>query len=328
MTRKKALWRPLALTGALALGTLGRRAFLNTLPGADDNFFHWTGPTTEFHDNRLGRIVLPVRYYRADVFLGMFSAALSPVQAALPSPDLHPVRIAEDRTQIVIAAYNYLQSDAGPYGEVLIGTLCTFRRAAPPILPLLLESRYPSAAYFVFHLPVTTPIARDGGREVWGYPKFIGDMNFDLRPGCRSVRLREAGEHILTLLIKQRGAMLQDNRPLRTYTVHHGDVLRTTIPARTIYRRSLQPGSGSLVLGEHAIAVQLREFGISLTPFMTRSYLSFAAILPEGTSVGPAARAYPGHTGRDVFAGLHTIRYDDHRTPVTVSPVQASAEES
>lgn len=325
MTRMKALWKPLALTGALALGNLGRRAFLNTLPGADAKLFHWTGPTSEFIDKRHGRIVLPVRYYLADVFLGMFSAALKPVQAALPSPDLHPVRLGEDRTQIVIAGYNYLQTDAGPYGEVMIGALCTFGHEAPPVLPLLMEARYPSAAYFVFHLPVTTVPARDGGRDLWGFPKFIGDMNFDLRPHCRSVRLREGAEHILTLTIKQRGGLVRDNRPMRTYTIHNGDVLRTTIPARMIYRSNLAPASGSLVLGEHAIAVQLREFEISPTPFMTRSSLSFAAILPEGVPVGVTERPYPGHLGRDVFAGHHTIRYDDHRTPVTVSPVEASA---
>lgn len=327
MNRTKALWKPLALTGALALGNLGRRAFFNTLPGADAKFFHWTGSTGEFTDKHHGRIVLPIRYYRADVFLGVFSAALKPVKAALPSPDLHPVRLGENRTQIVIAAYNYLQTDAGPYGEVLIGALCTLGHEAPPVLPLLLESRYPSAAYFVFHLPVTTVPTRDGGRNQWGYPKFIGDMNFDLRPHCRSVRLREGAEHILTLTIKQRGMLVRDNRPLRTYTVYNGDILRTTIPARTIYQTSLAPNSGSLVLGEHAIAVQLREFEVSPTPFMTRSMLSFAAILPEGVTVAPAARPYPGHQGRDVFAGHHTIRYDDFRTPVTVSPVEASASE-
>jgi len=321
MRIRRFLRKPLALTGALTLGYLGTRAFFNTLPGADERFFEWTGPAHRVTVSGVD-MILPVKYYRTDAFLAIFSADREAIQATLPGPGLFPVRFSQNRANLVIAAFNYHQYSfdhqhmGDPYGEVAIGTFCTYREEAPALLPLLLESRYPDCGLFLFHLPVTTLAAREGGRQVWGAPKFVADMDFVRAPSYQRVTLAEEGEHILTLTVRQRGLPIHDGRPLRWYSTLERDLLRTTLPTRAIYQLNLLPGAGNLSLGSHAIAAQLKEFAVGGVPIVTRAYLSHVALLPAPEKIGRIDRPYLGHQGSDIEFARLTTRYDEALAPL------------
>jgi hypothetical protein len=255
-------------------------------------------------------------YYRDDSFMGIFSAASEPVRELLPSQDLHPVTLPNGRATVAIFAFNYFETSIGPYGEIGIVVPCTHGRAAPPLVPLGLEARYPGWGGFVAHLPVTSLVARDGGRVIFGYAKFVADMEFEKRPAYQRVRMSEGGAHILTLMVKQQGLPLKDNRPLITYSVRSGELLRTTIPSRAVYQMGLVPGSGTLELGDHLVAEQLRELEISTTAVVTKSYLSRCGILPAGESLGPADRPHTGYLGQEREYGRLTVSYDDSAEPI------------
>ena len=106
--KRSSLPSPLVLAGAAALGYAGVRALLGLTPGADDDFFAWTGPGEKDVDVGSARVDLPVMYYRDDCFMGIFGAALEPVRALLPSHDLHPVTLADGRaTLAVIAVFSF-----------------------------------------------------------------------------------------------------------------------------------------------------------------------------------------------------------------------------
>ncbi len=313
MTRKgkSLIPGPLLVAGAAALGYAGVRALLGLKPGAEEGFFVWTGPTAKGVDVGSAKIDLPIMYYRDDSFWGIFSAAYEPVRALLPSEDLHPVTLPGGRAVVLVAALNYLQTSVAPYGEVGIAIACTHGQPGPPLVPLLLEDRYPGWGGFIAHLPVTTRVALDGGRVIWGYAKFVADMAFEKRPAYQRVKLSERGAHILTLTVQQRGLPLRDNRPLVLYSVLDGELIKTTIPSRAVYQLGMGPGLGSLELGDHDIADQLRELDVATSAAFTRNYLSRVSILPVGESLGPADRPYDGYRGEDRDYGRLTINYDD-----------------
>jgi hypothetical protein len=154
-------------------------------------------------------------------------------------------------------------------------------------------------------------VALDGGRVIYGYTKFIADMDFQKRPAYQGVRLSEGGRHILTLTVQQRGLPLRDNRPLITYSVREGELLKTTVPSRAVYQLGFRPGMGALELGDHEIAEQLRSLDVSTTAALTKNYLSRSGILPAGESLGPADRAHTGYSGEDRDFGRLTLTYDD-----------------
>ncbi len=239
-------------------------------------------------------VQLPIQYRRADVFTAFFTAGRDAVARLLPG-GLHPVNMGRDRAPLAISGVNYLDTTLGPYGEVAINVPCTHGRPAPAIVSAALQTFLPGFGFFVVHLPVTTPLADEVGRSVWGYPKFVADMSFERTPGYQRVRLGEGGSEILSLTVPQRGVPVRDNRAWITYATREHDLLRVTAPCRSIYQ-VLPGGLGvRLELGDHRIAAQLHRLGISTRPLFSLNYLYFAALLPAGETVDEVDRPYRGH---------------------------------
>jgi hypothetical protein len=136
-------------------------------------------------------------------------------------------------------------------------------------------------------------------------------MEFEKRPAYQRVHMSEGGAHILTLTVKQQGLVIKDNRPLITYSVREGQLLKTTIPSRAVYQMGLLPGLGTLELGDHPVARQLRELEIAATATITKNYLSRCSILPAGESLGMADRPHVGYLGQEREYGRLTVSYDD-----------------
>jgi hypothetical protein len=278
--------------------------------GPRSAFLDWKGPADPSVDVGVAEIALPIRYWRTDCFMGLFSADLDAVRDLLPSRRLHPVRVTGNKVVVAVGVFNYLETSVGPYGEIAVSPLCTLDRMAPPVLPLA-TGYLRGMSGFVAHLPVTSRIAREAGRRVWGYPKFVADMDFDLRPESQRVEMSEDGQEILSLEVRRRGHVALETAPLTTYTAHGDRLVRTTIAMRGHVATAIGPSHGELVLGDHAVGREIAALGIGRRPLVTRTYLSHSAILPAGVDLGPVDRSYGGHQGSDAEFGRHTVRYDE-----------------
>lgn len=253
---------------------------------------------------------LPILYHRDDFFAVFHTADLAKVQAVMPSRRLFPVTMGGNRALVAIGAFNYIDTSIGPYGEVAVGVPVTFDRKAPAVIGALLETRYPTFGILVLHLPVTNTIARDAGRGIWGYTKFVADMRFRITPERLACELSEEGRHILTVTVKRGGLTLGDTRPFVTYSVKDGALIRTTIPARGTFRANFRGTGSSLALGDHEVAGTIRALGLSEKPVMARYYVERAGILPEGEVIETGVAPLEGYKGKD-RAGAHTVAYTD-----------------
>ena len=252
---------------------------------------------------------LPILYFRDDAFGLFFTAEATKVRAALPSDRLCPVQLPGGRALIVILAFTYIETTIGPYGEIAVAAPAVYGKR-PPVgaVPALLEAGYPGFGMVVLHLPVTGTLARDGGRQLWGYTKFVADMEFKITPEYQQVRMSEEGAHILTLRVARGGFVRRDSKPIVTYSVLDGKLIRTTIPHRAVFRTALAARGSSLELGEHAMAGSIRALGLSRKPLMTRYYVERAAILPAGVVVEDGVRPLEGLYGTDREGEL-TVTY-------------------
>ena len=272
-----------------------------------------------FSSSRPGRTVtrgqatfeLPILYFRDDLFALFFTADPRKVRALMPSDRLHPVLLTSKKAMVGIAAFNYIETSIGPYGEVAVVIPAVYGYAAPPlILPALMEARYPGFGTLVLHLPVTRTVARDAGRGEWGYTKFVADMRFTITPEFMACRMAEEGSHILTLRVARKGIVMRDRKPLVTYSVRQGDLIRTTISQRGACRVALSPGSSHLILGDHPVSASIRELGLADRPLMSRYYVERSGILPSGVVVEKGVRSLEGYHGRD-REGEHAVIYKD-----------------
>lgn len=305
----KVMARATAVAGvAVGAGMRARRA--RRRAESAHPFLEWDGPSDLSVDVGVARIELPIRYWRTDCFMGLFPADYGAVRDLLPSSRLHPVRLPGGKAAVAVVAYNYLETGVGPYGEIGISPLCTLDRAAPPVVPLLEGYRHGFGG-FVAHLPVTARVAREAGRRVWGYPKFVADMAFDLSPERQQVTLTEDGRDVLQLAVRRSGNVMLERTPLTTYTVLDTRLIRTTVPTRAYVATAVGGNGGELALGNHPVGRALAELGLGAKPVVTRTYLTHSAILPAGEDIGPADRPYAGYEGLDREFGDHRIRYDD-----------------
>ncbi|MBB3083070.1 acetoacetate decarboxylase family protein [Geodermatophilus sabuli] len=284
-------------------------------PDPDD----WAGPARRV---RVGdrALALPLRYPDSACFAAVHPASHPAVAAALPGDALKPVRWVDGRALLSVAAFRYravttADSPAGrlaPYGEVSVAVVVT-RGPAPPVLPLLRRR----LSLFVLHLPVTTAEARDVGATLWGFPKFVADMDFVEERPARRVTVTEGGATVLELAVRGGGPVLADRRPAVMYTTLGGELLETVVPMAGRLRVAFGGGAGTLRLGEHAVADSLRALEVSPAPVAVFDFLDHRSVLPAGRPVGPAP-AYRGHRGGERAAGRFTVRYR-HTPPLDLS---------
>ncbi len=273
-----------------------------------DTFFHATRPGTS---ETIGEETyeLPILYFRDDLFLLFYTADFNKVKALMPSDKLHPVRLPKGRALVGVGAFNYIDTSIGPYGEVGM-IIPTVHAASPPldILPALMEARYPGFGMLVLHLPVTTMAARDGGRGLWGYTKFVADMDFKNTPEFMECRLSEKNDHILTLRVEKKGMVLKDKKPMITYSVKDNNLIQTIIPQKSSFRLALAPDGSSLELGDHPAASTIANLGLGRKPLISRYYIERSGILPEGSVIEEDVRPLDGYIGEDRI-GRHTVSY-------------------
>ena len=191
-----------------------------------------------------------------------------------------------------------------PYGEISVAAAATVG-PAPPVLPLL----QPRLAGFVLQLPVTSREARDGGRDVYGFPKFLADMDFTEAPDSRQVRLSEGGRDILSLTVSTGGPVLPDRRPLVAYSVEDSHLWETVVPVLGHVQARLGGRTGHLEFGDHEVARGLRALDISASPLAVFNYLDHRSILPGPSRSVGSARPYPTFPGRDDELARYTVRY-------------------
>ena len=241
---------------------------------------------------------LPILYSRDDAFLAFHTADRDRVKSLMPTDTLHPLRAPGGRALVGIVAFNYFDTTIGPYGEVgVFVPVVHGRRPVMPMLPALFESRYPGFGNVVIHLPVTLQAARDAGRSVWGYPKFVSEMEWEFTPEYQECRLSEGGEDILTLRVAKSGRPRRDSNSLTTYSVLERNLIKTVIGQRGIGCTKLRPRGCALELGQHRVAKELRDLDLSSEPVATRYYVERSGILPAGVVVERGVRPLDGYAG-------------------------------
>ena len=188
----------------------------------------------------------------------------------------------EGRAPIVIACYDYRQTSIGPYGEVaIVWPVVRAKRRPPPLLPLLLESRWPKLGWWVRHLPVTERIALDAGRTLWGYPKFLADIEFRWQDSVRTCALEVDGSRILRLEVDTRMPARPQRFTATSYTVLGDELLTTRIDVDAVGLKQSRRGRADLSLGPHPIGRELAELGMQLgRPVDVRWFPIWRATLP------------------------------------------------
>ncbi|SMB24915.1 conserved protein of unknown function [Sterolibacterium denitrificans] len=217
--------------------------------------------------DRMGK--LPVFYYDNSSMTAVFTASTRQVRALLPDARMHPIELFPGRCVVAFSAFEYRDTDIDPYNEFSISFLMSYGHRTLPGIKLLHGLMTRCFEAYVWKLPVTTEIARWGGVELYGYPKFVADIEFRRPPGRTSCLLSEGGRNIL--MLEGQALAGAPAKPLRyrAYSMKNGIPLCANVYTHPLqYAQTMSSDAASLTLGDHDIARQLQRLELSASPLM------------------------------------------------------------
>lgn len=212
---------------------------------------------------------LPVFYYDNTSMTAVFTASTRKVRELLPDPQMHPLEFLPGRCVVTFSAFEYRDTDIDPYNEFSIAFLMSYGRRTLPTAALLRGMVNRCFEAYVWKLPVTTEIARWGGVELYGYPKFLADIDFARTPDSLACTLAEGGRTVLTLTGQALKTAPAKRLRYRAYSLKDGLPLCANVYTNPLeYAQSMASGAARLALGDHPIAEQLRALDLSESPIM------------------------------------------------------------
>ncbi len=236
-----------------------------------------------------GDAAIPTIYRDAAALYAFYHVEYEHAAGLLEGTPLTPARLGRSGALAGVAAFDYRDTTIGPYREVAVG-LAVVPRGVPATGSTLLHLLHPRAhrdvALHVLDMPVTSPVANAGGRELWGFPKFVTAIEVDLATDhVRAVaRVPGVEEAIVTLEGRPGwGISLGAVDPV-VYTIRNGELLRTVLEARG--RMHVSRGRElTLRIGQvdHPMARRLRTLGLdSAHPMAVQLCLHYQVVLPAG----------------------------------------------
>ncbi|MBE0480960.1 MAG: acetoacetate decarboxylase family protein [Dehalococcoidia bacterium] len=213
---------------------------------------------------------IPTLYHDNMSLTAIYTATTSKVKPYLPHPDMNPVEFVPGRCLVAFTAFEYRKTSIDAYNEFSIACLITFRQTQIPGITVTRQLMARTYSAYVWHLPVTTEIAKNGGIELYGYPKFIADISFRKSDGWVECELAEKG----TLILKLRGRELPTGtgKVMRyvTYSLKDGVPLMTNVCVNPVqYAQSMNRDNAELEIGTgHEICDELKGIGLSGKPVL------------------------------------------------------------
>lgn len=262
---------------------------------SDTGFFGGVRQETIEAEGLLGK--LPCFYYDARALGLVYSARLDRLEALLPDSRYRPLRLTPSRGLLAITAFEYRHTDIGPYNELSIAVLLERPgRGGPPPIGAIRQNWAQTFHAFVWQLPVTTEIARRGGVELYGYPKFLAAIEFSERPDEIRCRLAVGDREILHL-----SGPKPTTRPGRvatyfTYPCRDGQILKAEVRVNPIaVGVAFRPARVRLEFDRaHPIGATLGSLDLRPRPLEVRYLARMQAILfrpePFGRAVETEGR--------------------------------------
>lgn len=248
-------------------------------------------PRTRWSCSR-GEVDMPVLYYDGTNVMCLFTAPRAAVEAELAGTGLVPAAVIGARAVVGVSVYEYRSTSIGPYNEVGVAVPVFVQgepRPVPGTLDFLRTAAERHMGFHILDLPVTTEIANAAGREFWGFPKFVTDIDVSWRREGFQSSVAEPGSDrtIMTLTGQPRPLVPLPAMDLVLYSRLDEATLRSVINVRHGMSWNLAGGM-RLEVGSahHPMAVRLRRLELDGSrPFAVLSTQQFQSRLNAGAEV-------------------------------------------
>jgi len=207
-------------------------------------------------------VTIPVEVRDAGACMASFLVPAAAAQDLIGYSGLDVAEPLPGRAVCSLAFMRYLDGDLGPYHELAFAFLVRHKGMEPAsAVTKSAEVARGFMGAFIHQLPVNQEFTLEAGRGIWGFPKFLADIDIDRAGPAARCELRHDGEHVLTLSIRRGVSMPARGSSVDAYS-HSDGVLRRTAWSMEPTGVRGRPGGAALSLGDHPIAKELRALGL------------------------------------------------------------------
>lgn len=207
-------------------------------------------------------VTIPVEVRDASAFTASYLVPAPAAEDLIASSGLDVAEPLPGRAVCSLSFMRYLDGDLGPYHELTVAFLVRHKGMEPSsALTKSAEVARGFIGAFIHQLPVNQEFTLEAGRGIWGFPKFLADIDIDQAGPIARCELRHDGEFVLALSIRRGVRMPARGSSVDAYS-HADGVLRRTAWSMQPGGVRGRPGGAELTLGDHPIAKELRSLGL------------------------------------------------------------------
>jgi hypothetical protein len=219
-------------------------------------------PTAEEHDI-LGRtITLPSVVRAATAAVAFYFVSASAAQKLIARSGLRIATVLPGKTICTIGTINYKDSDLDTYHEVALTFFVHEPGSHPiPYLSTMLGMVRGSLSAYIHWLPVDQEFTCEAGRKIWGFPKFITQIDIEQEGDVERSTLTVDGQMVLSQTVQTGGSRSFTDREQVSYSTLDGQLSRipSDMSAEDLGARR---GGATVELGPHPMADELRSLGL------------------------------------------------------------------
>jgi hypothetical protein len=185
-----------------------------------------------------------------------------------------------------LCVFEYRDTTLGSYNEICLGIQVKRSGSSPSLLRALWDMRsVDDTGLLILTLPVTTEQAYVAGVELWGYPKYISNIDTAFRADGVQTTLRDE----FTLSHSRRFGLRSKGFPFITYTVLNQRLIRTVVEVEHRVRYGGAATVQLRVVGEGPTSNIIRKLALdTLVPSVAFRTDALKTVLPLGKDIGTA----------------------------------------
>lgn len=234
-------------------------------------------------------ITLPVHIRTARQWATTWLVPAAAAQAMIDYSGLEVAQPLPGKAIFSLAFVDYVEGDLDAYHEVAFSVLVRPHDVTGTATALEQARAFGAGELgaFIHDLPVDKEFTRAAGTTIWGYPKWIADIELTEMNGSTACSVYCDGRHQFTLVVRDRGPLPFPAEMPPTYSWRDG-VLRRTTWDLDVTGGSARPGGARLTLGSSGPLVRtLRRLRLPRHALMSATAPQLASVFgaPEVLTV-------------------------------------------
>lgn len=211
------------------------------------------------------RVTIPVEVRSATMVAAQFLVDADAAQRTIDYSGLRVARPIGNAAMLALSAVAYADNDLGPYHEFAVAFV-----VEPHDAPVGSRPSWNRPTTFIHRLPVNQSFTCKVGKGLWGFPKWVCDIDYVDRGGRVQCMVNEGGEAVLGLEVSRGLVPLPEaETEMQAYSWDDGVLRRTPWRTRNRLARARPRGARVWLGSSHPMAEELRELGLPKPALMS-----------------------------------------------------------